>query len=108
MPFMGDLDREMDLIQAGKLSPLYGARPWVFEHDGFLYETPYDAWGPERATLAAERLEAIIRERGAFWFPDVPTRSTANYSRRWSKDSKQVRNSAGHIVPSDDSKEAGA
>jgi len=103
-----DLGDEHGLILRGLLSPLYGARPWVFEHDGFLYETPYDAWGPERATLAAERLETIIRERGAFWFPDVPTRSTAGMARRWIKDRakgveiKQVRSPEGYIVPMDD------
>lgn len=105
------LDQEMDLIRFGIMSPLYGARPWAFEHDGFLYEVPYDAWGPERSTLAAERLEQVIRERGAFWFPDVPTRSTAGIARRWIKDRargveiKQVRNSDEYIVPMDDVEE---
>ena len=100
-----DLDLELGMIKDGVLSPLYGARPWAFEHDGFLYEIPYDAWGPERSTLAAERLEAIIRERWAFWFPDVPVCSTAGVARRWIKDRakgieiKQVRGDSGWIVP---------
>jgi len=87
----GDIAHEAVEVVAGRLSPLYGARPWAFEHDGFLYECPYDAWGPGRATLAAKRLETIISTRGAFWFPDVPIRSTAAYARRWIKDRKTGR-----------------
>jgi hypothetical protein len=83
-------------VDAG--SPLYGSRPWLFNHDEVGIEIPYAAIGPERASAAALRLQQVMIERVQVWHPDVPIGAGIAMSRRWFKGCKEVRKN-GLIVP---------
>lgn len=77
-------------------SPLYGCRPWLFEHDGIALEVPYEG---ERASTAAERLQEVMVEKMKVVIPDVPVTATVTLGRRWFKGARPVRID-GVLVPS--------
>jgi hypothetical protein len=80
--------RLWDAPDSGRMSPLYGARPWNFSHDEFILEFHVDRYGYKALHRAGERLEQIVVERGRHWFPDVVTRTESAAARRWRKDRK--------------------
>ena len=76
-------------------SPLYGARPLVFEHDAFLVEVPNPAGDPYRAgangpegyaVRADEELGRLMVAGMRELVPDVVVRTEGvSPSRRWGK-----------------------
>lgn len=67
-------------------SPLYGARPLVFEHDAFLVEVPTPANDPEYAVRADVRLAYLMVAGMRELVPDVVVRTEGSKpSRRWPK-----------------------
>jgi DNA polymerase I-like protein with 3'-5' exonuclease and polymerase domains len=80
-------------------SPLFGCRPWLFAHDEIGMEIPWDAIGPERATLAVERLCQVMYEAMKEWIPDVPVGVEPRVSRRWYKGVPGKRDANGWFYP---------
>lgn len=74
-----------------KTSPLYGCRPVFFIHDELGLEIPYDAFGPERSAVAAERLSTVMIEAMKRWIPDVPISCKPVMVRRWFKGAEPVK-----------------
>ncbi len=65
--------------------PLRGCHPVVYVHDEFLVECP-----EEKAQEAAKELERIMIEAAGKYLPDVPPKTKAYISKRWSKKAKRI------------------
>ncbi len=74
--------------------PLRGCHPVVYVHDEFLVECP-----EEKAQEVAKELERIMIEAASRYLPDVPPKTKAYLSRRWSKKAKRIVDAAGRLVP---------
>jgi hypothetical protein len=82
----------------GEDSPLYGCRPWLFNHDEIGMEIPVAVIGAEHAHAAAMRLQAVMIERMSAWCPNVPIGATVAMARRWHKGAKPLLEN-GLLVP---------
>ena len=85
-----DLAKEAYLDTA---SPLYGARPWNFVHDEWIYEIP-----SENADAGARRMVEIMEAAGAKWCPDVPVRAEPALQRSWRKGAEPVYDDSGRLI----------
>ncbi len=65
--------------------PLRGCHPVVYVHDEFLVECP-----EEKAQEAAKELERIMIEAASPYLPDVPPKTKAYITKRWSKKAKRI------------------
>jgi DNA polymerase-1 len=79
-------------------SPLFGCRPVLFLHDEIGIEIPYQAFGPERSSAAADRLSTVMVESMKKWIPDIPIGCKPYMVRRWFKGAEAVRQN-GVLVP---------
>lgn len=75
---------------------LKGCHPVVYVHDEFLVEAPEG----EQAQEAAKELERIMIETAARYLPDVPPKTKAYLTRRWSKKAKRIEEN-GRLIPWD-------
>lgn len=75
-------------------SVLLGCRPLNFVHDQILTQAPL-----ETAHEAAQRQTTIMNEEGRRWCPDVPPKTEAALSYRWSKDAVAVYDKHERLVP---------
>lgn len=81
-------EREVEMKDAGRPSPLLGSRPVLFMHDEFGLEVPYD--DPRAASHASERQGYVQRVAMQAVIPDVPIKCGAVMTRRWFKGAEKV------------------
>lgn len=79
-------------------SPLFGCRPWLFNHDEIGMEIPYDEIGPERTHAAAMRLKDIMEAEARKVLRRVGGKASVALSPRWEKGAKSVMEN-GILVP---------
>lgn len=75
-------------------SPLYGTHIALFLHDEILLEV--EEW---RAPEAAERLAVVMVAAMKRWIRKVKVSAEPAIMRRWYKGTKEVRDSAGRLLP---------
>lgn len=80
----------------GRMSPLYGSRPWGFLHDEFIMEIP-----ERNAHEAAERQAEVQRSVAQKWIPDITVTASPALMRGWHKKAKTVYQN-GRLIPWED------
>lgn len=89
-------DVQVQCIEKGKGSPLYGSRVVATIHDELFVEIP-----EAHLTEAAHAVEQTMVRVGQQWTPDIPVAVDVSAMRRWRKGAGEVREE-GRLVPWED------
>ena len=74
---------------------LYGCRPEHFVHDQWLTALPEDDWMGDRS----REIKRVIETAANVYLPDVPLIASGCIARRWSKESRAIKDVDGRVLP---------